>query len=261
MPFKSKSQQRFMFAKHPKMAKRWAHETDDIKALPEKVKEKKASMTLLANVTVAMNAFELSTEGREKTGMHSITIGSFLNELEKIANALTGVAGAALKFKPGVTQAIPKLRAAAKAVGQSAGAAAGTVAGRGAKAMGGTMAGVVPKSLGNTGTSFKPPSGSLTGTHVRSGAPGGTQINTRVQPRSPGQGSTKINAPRPPTQVAGTATNGPARPAPPPSTSPAASGKKRGLMGTLALGGAALGTGALIGHAMPQQQPQQQQAY
>lgn len=39
MPFKSKSQQRFMFATHPRMAKRWAHETDDIKKLPEKVKK------------------------------------------------------------------------------------------------------------------------------------------------------------------------------------------------------------------------------
>lgn len=39
MPFKSKAQQRFMFAKHPKMAKRWAHETEDMKSLPEHVKK------------------------------------------------------------------------------------------------------------------------------------------------------------------------------------------------------------------------------
>lgn len=39
MPFKSKAQQRFMFAKHPKMARDWAHETKDIKSLPEKVKK------------------------------------------------------------------------------------------------------------------------------------------------------------------------------------------------------------------------------
>lgn len=37
MPFKSKSQQKFMFAKHPKIAKRWADETPDIKALPNKL--------------------------------------------------------------------------------------------------------------------------------------------------------------------------------------------------------------------------------
>lgn len=36
MPFESKAQQRFMFAQHPKIAKRWAAETKDIKGLPER---------------------------------------------------------------------------------------------------------------------------------------------------------------------------------------------------------------------------------
>lgn len=36
MPFKSKSQARFMFAKHPKLAKEWAKKTPSIKKLPEK---------------------------------------------------------------------------------------------------------------------------------------------------------------------------------------------------------------------------------
>lgn len=35
MPFKSKAQARFMFAKHPRMAKEWAAKTESIKALPE----------------------------------------------------------------------------------------------------------------------------------------------------------------------------------------------------------------------------------
>lgn len=39
MPFKSKAQQRMMFAKHPRLAKEWAAETPDIKSLPEKVNE------------------------------------------------------------------------------------------------------------------------------------------------------------------------------------------------------------------------------
>jgi len=39
MPFKSKAQMRFMFAKHPKKAKEWADKTKDIKDLPEHVKE------------------------------------------------------------------------------------------------------------------------------------------------------------------------------------------------------------------------------
>ena len=36
MPFKSKAQARFMFAKHPKIAKRWAKETKSIKSLPKR---------------------------------------------------------------------------------------------------------------------------------------------------------------------------------------------------------------------------------
>lgn len=40
MPFKSKAQARLMFAKDPKMAKRWADETPNMKKLPEKVKKK-----------------------------------------------------------------------------------------------------------------------------------------------------------------------------------------------------------------------------
>lgn len=41
MPFKSKSQQRFMFARHPELAKEFAEHTKNIKKLPEKVKRKK----------------------------------------------------------------------------------------------------------------------------------------------------------------------------------------------------------------------------
>jgi hypothetical protein len=37
MPFKSKQQAKWMFAKKPAMAKRWAKETPSIKALPKKV--------------------------------------------------------------------------------------------------------------------------------------------------------------------------------------------------------------------------------
>jgi hypothetical protein len=49
MPFKSKSQQRYMFAAEsrgdiePGTAERWAKDTKDIKGLPERVKAKKAA--------------------------------------------------------------------------------------------------------------------------------------------------------------------------------------------------------------------------
>lgn len=39
MPFKSKAQMRFMYAKHPKIAKRWSKETENEKDLPEKKKK------------------------------------------------------------------------------------------------------------------------------------------------------------------------------------------------------------------------------
>jgi hypothetical protein len=41
MPFKSQAQRREMFANQPEIAKRWAKETPNEKALPEKVKKKK----------------------------------------------------------------------------------------------------------------------------------------------------------------------------------------------------------------------------
>ena len=40
MPFKSKQQEKWMFAKYPQMAKQWAAETPDQNALPKRVKPK-----------------------------------------------------------------------------------------------------------------------------------------------------------------------------------------------------------------------------
>jgi hypothetical protein len=37
MPFKSKAQERYMFAKHPDVAQKYAAETPDDSALPERV--------------------------------------------------------------------------------------------------------------------------------------------------------------------------------------------------------------------------------
>ena len=39
MPFKSKKQARYMFAKHPKIAKEFASKTKSIKKLPERKKK------------------------------------------------------------------------------------------------------------------------------------------------------------------------------------------------------------------------------
>lgn len=40
MPFKSKAQARFMYAKHPELAEEFSSKTKSIKALPEHVKKK-----------------------------------------------------------------------------------------------------------------------------------------------------------------------------------------------------------------------------
>lgn len=42
MPFKSKAQARYLFAKEPKVAKEFASKTKSIKKLPEHVKKKKS---------------------------------------------------------------------------------------------------------------------------------------------------------------------------------------------------------------------------
>jgi tetrahydromethanopterin S-methyltransferase subunit G len=44
MPFKSKAQQRFMYATMPKTAEKWSHETPNIKKLPQHVKEEGMEM-------------------------------------------------------------------------------------------------------------------------------------------------------------------------------------------------------------------------
>ena len=42
MPFKSKAQQKFMFATMPKTARKWAAETKSIKSLPKKAPKKRS---------------------------------------------------------------------------------------------------------------------------------------------------------------------------------------------------------------------------
>lgn len=47
MPFRSKAQMRFMYAKHPKIAKKWTKEYGaNAKGLPEKVKHKSPWMDM-----------------------------------------------------------------------------------------------------------------------------------------------------------------------------------------------------------------------
>ncbi len=41
MPFKSEAQRRYMYARHPEIAKRWSREYPNQKNLPKKAKKKK----------------------------------------------------------------------------------------------------------------------------------------------------------------------------------------------------------------------------
>lgn len=42
MPFKSKAQEKWMWANHPKMARQWEEHTPKSKSLPDKLKKKPA---------------------------------------------------------------------------------------------------------------------------------------------------------------------------------------------------------------------------
>ena len=44
MPFKSKAQERFMFARHPRIAEEFAEKTPNIKKLPERVSPRKEAL-------------------------------------------------------------------------------------------------------------------------------------------------------------------------------------------------------------------------
>jgi hypothetical protein len=41
LPFRSQRQRRFLFAKHPRIARRWAQHTKNIKRLPERRRRKR----------------------------------------------------------------------------------------------------------------------------------------------------------------------------------------------------------------------------
>lgn len=53
MPFKSKAQQRFMFARHPEIAKRWSKEYGVSSKLPERKARKSGESRVLAGLKKA----------------------------------------------------------------------------------------------------------------------------------------------------------------------------------------------------------------
>lgn len=77
MPFVSKSQQKFMFAKHPKIAKRWAEHTPDIKSLPEKVEKSAFVRTFVSTflTKLGMTEEEYSKSAIAQAVIKSATAG------------------------------------------------------------------------------------------------------------------------------------------------------------------------------------------
>lgn len=200
MPFKSEAQRRKFHAMAGRgemsqaTVKKWEDET------PKKVKKKlpyhvkKASVLGLARLSVASNAFDFSQHGREKLGMNSVMITSFLDELEQIekrANELTavarglgGVARTARQemkvvspaLKSGITQAMPTLKSRASGMHIAGGLSHSKAGISPAKAMAGaaqgaTNPGVIPGSLGG---------GGLTKTHIRPQAGGPSNLRRNL---------------------------------------------------------------------------------
>jgi len=89
MPFKSEAQRRFMYARHPKIAKKWEKHTPKGKKLPKKIKKEKTAKE--AFELKIHNILELLFEagiskgaGSSVKGATSISKGLDLEEPKKL---------------------------------------------------------------------------------------------------------------------------------------------------------------------------------
>lgn len=85
MPFESKSQQRWMFANEPAMAKRWASHTPNIKSLPEK---KKPAGKLGAKAASLVGYLNADGQTQEKELMTADKVAQALDQLPPAVQAL-----------------------------------------------------------------------------------------------------------------------------------------------------------------------------
>lgn len=179
-------------------------------------------MLTLVKVAVASNSFELALRGKEEKGLGGVFLGSFFDELEKIAvdaKMFARIADKAAKRGWSGAREAQSVRRIATAEGRHVQKAMGSVRLPGhvadptkisRPAIGGTVSGRAPKP------------------HAQTSPPADFTRNQRAPTASPQQ----------------------PRQAPAPA--------KGGLMKRLALGGGVLGAGVLAGHAMPQHQQAQQ---
>lgn len=92
MPLKSKAQQRWMFANHPAMAKRWAEHTPDIKSLPEHV-DKKGEYRDQMIVLVKTAMVDQYVAGKTKPGRGLAKIARLLGKGHSLVKAAAAVVG------------------------------------------------------------------------------------------------------------------------------------------------------------------------
>lgn len=123
MPFKSKAQQRFMFAAEERgevpegTAERWAKHTPDIKKLPEKKhkdKHEKKAEFIEAFISSFYTKLGMSKEAAAKTPIADILNKLSECDLEKAASAQPGP-----QVPPNVGEALGAVTSAGKAIGSA----------------------------------------------------------------------------------------------------------------------------------------------
>lgn len=113
MPFKSKRMMRWMFANHPRMARRWAKHTRNLRNLPETA-EKKGSR-LPAELCQAADALSAPAGLAEKLAALTAPTAAQVNSLQAMAQAQ---ATARPAVGPALQQAIRPVQPAAQRVGE-----------------------------------------------------------------------------------------------------------------------------------------------
>lgn len=88
MPFKSRAQQRWMFATNPEMAKKWADKTKNFKKLPEKVKKKKKKV--IKESFHMRPAYQALIEVSVRTSVVALNKRMALGNANKTAKAISG---------------------------------------------------------------------------------------------------------------------------------------------------------------------------
>ena len=80
MPFKSEAQRRWMHVNEPEMADRWEEHTPKGKKLPERVKKKKKTESIIARIDAVLEG-ELPIRSSVVTSAFDLQLGLVLNKI------------------------------------------------------------------------------------------------------------------------------------------------------------------------------------